>query len=692
MRIETLGLDFESYCELDLTEVGAAQYARHDSCEVLMLAYALGRPEHESKVDQWVPIEGQQRPRELFEMLRDPHVRKRAWNKPFEWEIFAHVLGLVIPHREWRDTMVKALTCSLPGKLEKAGPIIGLEEGEMKDSRGQLLIRTFCKPRKPSKFKPWTRNLPEHEPERWEEFKCYNRQDVVAEALADDILDRWDLPEHEWELWVLDQEINQRGLPVNMQVVRNALKISAELTEQYIGRLIELTGLQNPNSRNQMLGWLRGNGYPFEDLKKGHVARAAEAVQGEDSDYAEVLFLRKEVSRSSIDKYDALERATNDDGRIRGALQFAGAARTWRWGGRIYQPQNLAKPAKWIDDLADENQGILVDLVKDVQRFDTGRMKIFYGANRVMDVLSACVRPVIQAPDGCVFVDADLNAIENRVLGWLSGDHNILDVFLNKQDPYLAFGVHLYGLPYEVLWTEYKSGNKVKRTICKPGCLGCGYQLSAGEEFENETTGEIEATGLLGYAKNMGISLTKEQAELSVRVWRETYSTAVDYWYEIEAAAKKTIRTKRSHDAGPVWFDIDGPMMRMHLPSGRALHYVRPRLEHKKMFWGKIKEVITYENLDKGQWKRVQTHPGKLTENADQAISRDLLAHGMTLADRRGLDIVLHVHDQVVGEVCEDEAEKWLKILEECMSEPPPWARDIPLAAKGHISKYFLKD
>ena len=266
-------------------------------------------------------------------------------------------------------------------------------------------------------------------------------------------------------------------------------------------------------------------------------------------------------------------------------------------------------------------------------------------------------------------------------------------VFKNGLDPYIDFATYLYGKPYEELWAEFKAGNKSKRTIAKPGVLGCGYMLSAGKQYENRQTGEIEATGLLGYAWNMGVKLTSEEAEHSVRVWRDTFKKAVEFWYDLQRAAFRTMQTKKETVCGHVSFDRKGPFLRMNLPSNRSLHYLRPKLEEVLAPWGDYKLSLTYEGLnEKYQWDRISTHPGKLTENADQAVARDLLASGMLKAAKAGIPIVMHIHDQIVGLVPEDEAEEWLKVLIQCMTELPSWASEMPVKAAGHISRWFVKD
>lgn len=688
--------DFETVSRVDLKAAGRSRYARDPSTKPLMLAWAID----DEPVEQVVFVKGQKAPPRLREALRDPQVIKSAWNAAFERAIFQHCLGLTIPIEQWRDTMVLAYTLSLPGSLGAAGEVVNLPLDKKKDARGKLLMRKFSSPRKPTKNKPWEFCTWETDPEEFEEYESYNRQDVEAERAIWRRLRKWDLPEHEWALWHLDQRINEAGIPINRRVVDNAVDVAAAVVERRLAEMKRITGLDNPNSTAQLLPWLRDRGYPYEDLKKGHVNRAVDKLNEEAQDDAlaiqfdgnpnedllQVLELRQEVSKSSVKKYNALQDSVDDDGVLRGAFQFAGAGRTWRWAGRKYQAQNLARPVWYLE----KSQ---LQCVQHLERLDAEAIEIVY--HKPMDLLSTCVRPVVQAKKGEVLIDADLNAIENRVLGWMAGEDKILQVFRDKKDPYIDFACHLTGRTYEELWHEYKVlGRKADRTMAKPGVLGCGYMLGAGEEFENEQTGEIEASGLLGYAWNMGVkTFTKELSSKSVTTWRETYTRAVEYWYEIERAARRCILTGRPQEAGWVSFDMSGPFLRMRLPSGRYLHYCRPQVQEKMMPWGKKKDVITYEGLnDKNQWVRISTHPGKITENADQAISRDLLAHGMRLAAAEGINIRMHIHDQIVASVAESRAEEDLRVLIECMSETPEWAPGMPLASEGHISPAFIKD
>jgi len=713
--------DFETRSRADIRKVGGRRYARDPSTRVLMNAYAFD----DGPVEQWVPAERQKMPRDLIDGLRDPKVIKRSWNAAFELAIWEDVLEEEVFFDEWRCTMVHGMTLSFPGKLEHAGPIVDLPMDKLKDGRGKQLIRRFCQPRKPTKTMPWEWNTFDTHPEEWEEFKEYNRQDIVAERAIYRRIRKWDLPAHEWELWALDQEINRDGIPVNMRVVERAIEFTEYIRTKRYARMREITGIENPRSGPQLLDWLQAHGYRFDDLKAGHVKRAAEDPHMSKV-CREVLTLRAEVARTSTDKYYAMERACDlNEDIIQGCLQFAGAQRTWRWSGRIIQPQNLSRPHP---DFEKEQP----DLVRALERMSNRELErtydkpsgVYSSRAGAIDMLASAIRPTIQAPDGYLMISADLNAIENRVLGYLADDQRILDVFRKGRDPYIDFAGYMYDTDYETEWERFKpaegEGKKDHRTIAKPGVLGCGYMLSAGEEHENKKTGEIEATGLLGYAWNMGVrQFTLEDAKLSVDVWRSTYQDAVKYWWEIEKAAKRTLRTGKESDAGPVYFDKSGPFMRMWLPSGRALHYCRPRLEEVELVWCevkkkylpvylckrpnydkvKIKDSITYEGLDeRNKWTRIQTHPGKLTENADQAISRDLLATGMRRFRRRVPrsegKIRLHVHDEIVAVVREKEAERLLKVLIECMSEPMEWAseKELPLGAAGSIGKVWIKD
>lgn len=693
--MDILGIDYESFSEIDLRACGAAVYARDPSTEVLMAAYQF----NDGPIQQWVPAEGEPMPADLEEALISPDVQKWAWNAAFEMQI-THQKLAEVDVTQWRCTMVQAMHCSLPGKLEKAGPVVGLDDDHLKDSRGMSYIRKFSKPRKPSKNNPSIRVLPGDDPAEWEGYKEYNRQDVKTESAIRRRLKPYMMPQEEWELYFLDQKINEAGLPINLRMVENAIRVYHDALQDGLAQMRALTGLANPNSGPQLLPWLQSQGYPFEDMKKGNIKTAVdyfkERPEHWDKDrwtgyrrnkaLKETLLLRQQTSRTSPKKYHALKRATNDDGLLRHVLQMNGAQRTGRYAGRIYQPQNLPRPEKRFEKFQETLADSLTEL-------DYEGIKLVYG--NPFDVLASCLRPTMQAPPGMIFADADLNAIENRVLGWLAQCEKILNVFKLGRDPYIDFATYLYGVDYDTLFHEYKVlGKGDKRTIAKPGTLGCGYGMGAGEKRVNRQTGEIEATGLLGYAWGMGVKqFTPDDSKHSVDTFRREFKEVVNYWYDLERAAKKCITSDKPTKHGVVGFERQGPFLKMILPSKRPLYYVRPRIEERPTPWGDKKATITYEGLnDRKQWVRLHTTPGKITENADQAISRDLLVHGIKLANRRGLDVRLHVHDQVIALVAERSAEDKLHILKECMEEQPKWAEGLPLGAAGHTTRVFIKD
>jgi len=675
--------DFETFSEADLKKVGGSRYARHPSTEVLMLSVRTDEEEV-----QWVPAEGEECPDRILTWLLDPTTRKQAWNARFELDIFEHVLGYRPPLEEWKCVMVMAASLSLPMDLATAGVVLRIPEEHLKIKDGKRLIKKFSAPRKPTKKDKRTRWQPEDDPEDWANYKTYNRGDTLTERMALRRMRKWDMPEHEWDLWRIDQEINAAGIPINRRMVENAIRIYNDVYADRIERMKQITGLDNPNSQQQLLPWLQTRGYPWEDLKKGHVKRAIQEADtyGFDEATRRVLVMRSEISRTSVKKYPALLEALDDDDRLRGCLQFCGAGRTWRWSGRRFQPQNLARPTKEYEDRIH----YAADMVENSCAWAIEQMH-----DTPIDLLSSCVRSAVQAPPGWEFQDADLNAIENRVLGWVAYCDKILQVFRDGKCPYVSFATYMYGTPYDVLFAEYKGGDKSKRTIAKPAVLGAGYMLSGGFEKENRKTGEIERTGLWGYAYSMGIDMTQEQANDSVTIFRETYSEVVETWWALDRAVRQVITTGQPLRVGRVVIDKSGPFMRIVLPSGRALHYLRPKLLQKPTPWGALRWQVTYEGKDQvtGKWTRISTHPGKIVENIVQAIARDLLAHGIKLAHRKhGLRIVLHVHDEILTMAGATESNETLEILTACMADHPAWAEDLPLAAEGFTETLFKKD
>lgn len=691
--------DFEGFSQLDLTKVGAHRYFRDPSTVNLMCAWELRtRTRTVEPMRQWVPEEGEKLPRDLELQVKDPSIIKVAWNAGFERLAWLRE-GIDVPLEQWWDPMAVAFASALPGDLDKCGEVLKLPDELRKDARGKRLMREFSKPHKPSARKPWLRTRFFHSWDNWQDYKEYNRQDVVAEVANSKKLWRFDLSEDEWETWRLDQRINDRGVPVNRAVVENAIRITQYLLGKKTAQMAAITGLENPGSVKQLLPWLRGGGYPFEDLQKAHVKRFLARCE-EDRDLVapeviEVLELRQEVSKTSVKKFSAMAARLDEDNAIRGCFQFSGAGRTNRWSGRGVQFQNLVTPLNEFLEVETNGPWVVggpqIEAVRMLEIVHPNIVETLY--DKPLDWMASCVRSSIQAPPGMVFIDCDLNAVENRVLGWLADDEKILRVFRKGLDPYIDFATHLFGVAYADIVAEVSAGNKYKRKIAKPPVLGCGYMLSAGKRTFNERTGEEDATGLIGYALDMGVELTDRQAEDAVRIWRRTYRKAVNYWDRISSAAEHCIRAGKPTRAGHIRFRMNRPFLEMVLPSGRPLRYCRPRWELWRVPWGGKKLSITYEGLDQvKRWVRMSTHPGKLVENADQAVARDLLVHGMKLAEREGLKILIHVHDQLVPAVPEDQAEDALVLLNQCMSEVPSWAAGLPLGSEGVISKWFIKD
>ena len=709
--MKTLLFDYETYNALDIKSVGVSRYARDPSLEVILTSWSLDSAETIKQHD--VFEHGERLPNEFLDALEDERVQKIAWNFPFEHNVTKQALGIDIPVETSTDPMVVARALSMPGKLADVCRILNLPESEWKHDGGKALINLFCRPRKTTPKNASTRNTNLTHPDKWEKFKAYNVADIRAMAGCWFRMKKWNLPADEWELWEYDREINELGVPVNLRSIDNANRIVDALTAASLDELTKITRLENANSGPQLLGWLKERAYPFDDLKVGHVKRALkEAVEEGDGEtkYAVALRRRTEISKASLKKFAAYDNMATDDGLLRNMFVFNGAGRTCRWSGTGLQAHNMARP-HWFFERAEAQE----TLAHHIERLEPRDFAWLYSRSNKIDpfeALSSGVRGEIAAPEGYVFVSADFNAIENRVLGYMANEERILNVFLEDRCPYIDFATYMFGGTYDELWHEYKVlKQKLKRQTAKPGVLGCGYMLSAGFEYEDPSTGELLATGLLGYGRGMGIDLTVEQSAKSVKVWRETYSKVSDYetglWYELDRAMRKTISTGKRTSVNMFEFERDGPFVTARLPSGRKLFYIRPRIEDRKTPWGEVRPTVTYEGIDSHStrkvWGRVSTHPGKVTENLDQALARDCLAHALLRLKRRNVNIIatrsnqplvdvrLHVHDEIVALAREDDAERVGQVLSEAMSEPMDFAPGLPLKAVAEISKVFVK-
>ena len=712
--MDKLHLDFETRSVLSPDDRGLDNYAKDKSTEVLLCAYAFD--DHAPKL--WQPHIEPQIPPELEDALLNPFVQCWAWNACFEKTILEHVLKISKPIEEFRDPMCMARALSLPGDLGDAGKILGLPPTQAKIEDGDRLIKLFSEPEDEggyetlfgiaaATFCDWRTH-----PKDWALFGEYCKRDVIAERAAAHKMRKFPLPNEEWDTWFLDYEINARGWPVDQLTVDGAAAIVQQELSPLTAKLKDLTGLANPNSRNQMLGWLQEQGYGYPSLGKEFVARAL--AEGGLTDLAkEVIEIRTQTSKSSVSKYTLLSDMTSSDGRLRYQYTYYGA-HTGRWAAHGVNMGNLFKPTKAVEKKLD----LAVELVRKMD-YD-GIVREF---GKPLEVAASIQRSSFRAPEGYKFVVADLNAIENRGLGYLARCEAILRVFRENKDPYLDFAVRMYHQSYEELLAEYEAGDKHKRNICKSPVLGAGYGLGPGkppEEQRYDEMGNPIYEGLQAYARRMNVEMTYEEAKYAVDVFRQSYPEVKQLWRDMERAAAWAVRHP-GHETGVgvpqtdrdreyfeqknrpileplVSFKCTGTkVLEMILPSNRSLYYIDPRVAVEKRKWGDREyenDVIYYKAKDQKtkQWMETTTFGGHLVENADQAICRDVLVHGMKLADKAGFSVVGHTYDELITLVPATSG-LGLKELRECMSRSPAWCGTaLPLGASGYESEIYRKD
>lgn len=698
--------DFETRSKADLKKVGVDNYARHPSTTVLMLALAV----NDGDAGLWEPRKQPSVPASLRKLAADPNVTFVAHNAAFERAIFKHVLGIEIPASRWICTMAMAYSLALPGGLDQlTRDALKLKDEHQKVAEGKRYIQMFCKPRpknhvtakNPHEFNDWTTH-----PEEWAQFCHYCLQDVIAERKVFLLLRKFfpNLGET-FDLWAYDQEINENGYPLDLDLIHGAIVLAKEAKRRFMEKMKALTGLANPNSTTQALAWLQDRGYPFASIKKDRVKIAIADFGERMTDEAhEFLTLRSAANKTSLKKFDAMLRAVADDGILRNTLQFCGAGRTGRWAGRVAQFQNLPRPAKLVEPHLDYVRPLIRD-----EDYDT--LELVFG--NVLDVLVSSIRSAVIAPPGKTLNVCDLSAIELCVLAWISGCEFWLDVVRRKLDAYKSFGVRYLDKPYDEI-------TKQERNECKPAALGAGYRLGGGE-LRGQYPDQIK-TGLWGYAASMGVELTQEQAKRAVAIYRELSPEIVQMWYDLENAARDCIKDQQPRKVGMFVFDIRAPFMRIRLPSGRYLFYCRPQVRKKQQIVYqrdengnliydqhgdtipkknargeieyRIKWEISYEGVHQTTkaWVRMDTHGGKLVENIVQAVARDVLVHGMLQARKQGFNLIGHVHDEIISLDYEDDPEHNVDALEACMRMPPPWAPDLPLDAHGYTSEFYKKD
>ncbi len=660
-----LSIDLETYSDVNLKKAGLYRYVQSPAFEILLFAYSLdGAPTQVVDMAQ-----GEKIPLEVVHALTDPQCLKHAYNAAFEWYCLSKYMGVQLPPSQWRDTMLHGLYAGYTAGLDATGRALGIPEDKQKLATGKALIRYFCVPCKPTKSNGGrTRNYPHHDPEKWELFKTYNGQDVVAEMEIERRLSVFPVPDFVQKQWETDLLINARGVAVDMDFCEGALELGETIRAQLTDEAVQLSGLQNPNSVKQLARWLSAEtGDDITSLRKETIK---ELLGRDNADHVQrMLEIRQELGKTSTKKYDAIEAAVCDDGRVRGLLQFYGANRTGRWAGRLVQVQNL--PRTYTEPLE-----FARELVKG-RKLDA--LRTVYGSPN--DTLSQLIRTAFVAAPGNVLIDADFSAIEARVISWLADEEWRLEVFRTHGKIYEASASQMFGVPLE----RIKKGNPEYslRQRGKVAELALGYQ------------GGVPAMRQMDTGKLLA-DLPDEEIKDIVDKWRNTNPKIRNLWYSFNDAAIRVIQNGGSLRVRCCTFTRECDCIRgttcmtILLPSGRKLYYVEPSVGENR--WGG--PSITYMGVnDKNKWGRIETYGGKLVENVVQAIARDCLAQAIEHLEAAGLPVVFHIHDEVVIDTAAfDTNDAMLDKVVKIMSTPIPWAEGLPLGADGWVGAFFKKD
>lgn len=661
-----LSIDIETRSSEDIGKVGLYKYAQSDDFSILLFAYKADR----EPVEVIDLAQGEQIPGEVLLALSDPEVIKHAYNAAFEWYCLNQA-GYVTPLVQWRCTMAHSLYCGYPAGLDATGKAIGLPQDKQKLSVGKALIRYFCVPCKPTKRnggRTW--NLPQHAPEKWELFKEYNRQDVVTEYEILQRLKLFPMPEGEEHLWRMTTEMNTLGVRVDADLIEGALTIHEQSAQDLTDEAVRITGLANPNSTAQLKAWLEetmfdwyGTDIQLESLRKEDVSNLL-GIEDIPAEVRRVLEIRQQLGKTSIKKYVVMQAAKGGDDRVRGLTQYYGANRTGRWAGRMVQMQNL--PRNYLKTLDDAR-----NLVKK-KNYDGVRM--LYG--NVPDTLSQLIRTAFIPSEGHKFVVADFSAIEARVIAWLAGEQWVNEVFATHGKIYEATASQMFHVPIEKIVKgnpEYSLRQKGKVAT-----LALGYQ------------GGVNALVSMG-ALNMGIP--EEELPDIVQRWRQANRRICDLWYAVEQAALTAMQTAQPQAIHGLIFALEGDIvygqcfLTVQLPSGRKLYYPKPFLQENQ--FGKMAVHYHTVGQQSKKWEVTSTYGGKMTENIVQAVARDCLAETLKKIEDRGLQVVFHVHDEVIIDAPMD-----VTVEEICsiMAEPISWAPGLILRGAGFEGSYYMKD
>ena len=644
VELKSIEIDIESYSDVDLYKCGVYKYSSSPNFEILLFGYSVDGGD--VKVVDLAC--GEEIPAEILAALSDESVTKWAFNAMFERVCLSNYLGEWLEPESWKCSMVWSATLGLPLSLENVGTVLGLEKQKL--SEGKDLIRYFCVPCKPTKANGGrTRNLPEHDREKWERFKAYNLRDVEAEMQIQQRLVKFPVPNFVWEEYRQDQEINDRGIGVDMEMVTQAIAMDGRSKAELSAAMQELTELENPNSVQQMKQWLSENGMETDSLNKKAVA---ELLKTAPEPLGEALALRQQLARSSVKKYQAMENAVCADSRAHGMFQFYGANRTGRYSGRIIQLQNL--PQNHIPDLA-QARGL-------VKAGDFDALSLLY--EDIPDTLSQLIRTAFVPQDGRKFIVADFSAIEARVIAWIAGERWRLKVFEGGGDIYCASASQMFHVPVE------KHGvNGHLRQKGKIAELALGY------------------AGSVGALKSMGaleMGLAEEELQPLVSAWRDSNPNITEFWWAVDRAVKECVKKRMPTETHGIRFDYQSGMLFITLFSGRRLAYVKPRIGENQ-FGG---ESVTYMGVGgTKKWERLESYGPKFVENIVQAVSRDILCYAMRTL--RNCSIVATVHDEIIIEA---DRRMSVKAVCEQMGRTPPWAKGLLLRADGYSCEWYRKD
>lgn len=654
-----INIDIETKSSANIGETGLYRYALDPDFDVLLFAYKTA----DTDVTVVDLANGEKIPEKILRVLQDPSWVKHAYNAAFEW-FCLNQYGIQTPLDQWKCTMIHSMYCGYPASLDASGKALCLPQDKRKLTTGKALIRYFCVPCRPTKANGGRRwNLPKHDMEKWELFKEYNGQDVVTEQEISRRLNQFPVPEEEWKQWRMDVMMNAFGVKVDTDLVQGALTIDAVSTQELTEEAVRITGLLNPNSPAQLLGWLEQEGVTLPNLQK---ATVAEMLEKEDipNRVRRVLEIRQQLGKTSVKKYAAMAAAKCGDDRIRGLTQFYGANRTGRWAGRLVQMQNL--PRNYLKTL-----DIARNLVK---QKNYAAVKALYG--NVPDTLSQLIRTAFIPSEGQKFVVADFSAIEARVIAWLAGEQWVNEVFATHGKIYEATASQMFHVPIE----KIVKGNPeyALRQKGKVATLALGYQ------------GGTQALISMG-ALNMG--LTEDELPDIVSRWRGANPRIRDLWYAVEEAALQTMRTAQPQAIRGLIFRLEGDLiygqsfLTVQLPSGRKLFYPKPFLRENQ--FGKMAIHYYTVGQQSHKWEVASTYGGKMTENIVQAIARDCLAETLSRIHALGLQVVFHVHDEVIIDAPIDIS---VDQICELMAEPISWAPGLILKGAGFENGYYMKD